>query len=74
MVTTTLYYKINDAVILSMSIVIFSIITTYVVVKVSGGVSYAIDRAERERNGAEEALRESEERLSIVLNAYGDGP
>ncbi|WAC06093.1 MAG: PAS domain S-box protein [Methanoregula sp.] len=48
MVTVTSYFDINNAILLSASVVVFSIVTMFVVARVSGGVSYAIDRAERE--------------------------
>jgi PAS domain S-box-containing protein len=66
MVTATSYYSIHNAILLSGSIVVFSIVTTYVVVKVSEGVSYAIDKAEK-------ALRESEEKYRRIVETANEG-
>jgi PAS domain S-box-containing protein len=73
MVTVPSYYNINNALLLSVSVVVFSIVTTYVVAKVSGTVSRAIDRAEQERKEAEDALRESEERFRTILHSMQFG-
>jgi PAS domain S-box-containing protein len=69
----SVYYNVNNALELAISIVVFSLVTSYVVARVSGGVSYVIDSAERKRKVAENALRESETRYRNIIETAQEG-
>ena len=72
-VTFVTYYKLHDALVIALIIVIFSLITCYVVVRVSVGVGRFIDSTEKGRKDAEIRLQETNEYLRNLLD-YANAP
>jgi len=66
-------FTLNSALTMALFLVAVAIVTTYVVGKVSGSLSNALDRAEHHRRAAEIALYKSEKRYELILDATNDG-
>ena len=72
MMSVTANFIIHDVILLAVSVVAFSLVTLFVVAKVSGGVSADIDRLQQEFKKADEAMRESEEKFRDIFNNAND--